>query len=74
MTATTTGRVATLLAAALTGTLLATAAAGHHSDSLYFIDDRSADGGASIANRNTAVNRSTGPPGYILFGSPEPKA
>ena len=27
-------------------TLLAGAAAAHHSDSLYFIDDRSADGGA----------------------------
>jgi hypothetical protein len=31
--------------AALTA-LLATAAAAHHSDSLYFVDDRSADGGA----------------------------
>ena len=26
--------------------LLAGAAAAHHSDSLYFVDDRSADGGA----------------------------
>jgi hypothetical protein len=34
------------LCAVATGTLLAGAAAAHHSDSLYFVDDRSADGGA----------------------------
>jgi hypothetical protein len=32
--------------AALLAGLLATAAAAHHSDSLYFVDDRAADGGA----------------------------
>lgn len=31
---------------AVLATLLATAAMAHHSDSLYFVDDRSADGGA----------------------------
>jgi hypothetical protein len=35
-----------LFCAAAGATLLAAAAAAHHSDSLYFIDDRSADGGA----------------------------
>ena len=39
-------RAATVLAAAAVATMLAGAAAAHHSDSLYFIDDRSADGGA----------------------------
>jgi hypothetical protein len=34
------------LSAAAIATLLAAAAAAHHSDSLYFVDDRSADGGA----------------------------
>ena len=34
------------LCAAATTTLLADAAAAHHSDSLYFVDDRSANGGA----------------------------
>ena len=34
------------LCAVATATLLAGAAAAHHSDSLYFVDDRSADGGA----------------------------
>ena len=33
-------------AAAVAATLLAGAAAAHHSDSLYFVDDRGADGGA----------------------------
>ena len=35
-----------LLACAGAVTLLARSAAAHHSDSLYFVDDRSADGGA----------------------------
>jgi hypothetical protein len=34
------------LCAAMVATALAAAAAAHHSDSLYFVDDRSADGGA----------------------------
>ena len=38
-------RTALLGAAAIVGAL-ASAAAAHHSDSLYFVDDRSADGGA----------------------------
>jgi hypothetical protein len=35
-----------LLAGAATAALLTHSAAAHHSDSLYFVDDRSADGGA----------------------------
>lgn len=35
-----------LLACACAATILARSAAAHHSDSLYFVDDRSADGGA----------------------------
>ncbi|HSC14505.1 MAG TPA: DUF6152 family protein [Gammaproteobacteria bacterium] len=34
------------LSAAAAATLIAAAAMAHHSDSLYFVDDRSADGGA----------------------------
>ena len=34
------------LSVAAVATLIAMAAAAHHSDSLYFVDDRSADGGA----------------------------
>jgi hypothetical protein len=36
----------TRLCAAATAMLIAAGAAAHHSDSLYFVDDRSADGGA----------------------------
>jgi hypothetical protein len=36
----------TRLCAAAIATLIAVGAAAHHSDSLYFVDDRSADGGA----------------------------
>jgi hypothetical protein len=37
---------ATIHSCAALATLMAGAAAAHHSDSLYFVDDRSADGGA----------------------------
>jgi hypothetical protein len=39
-------RVVVRRCAAVTAALVAGAAAAHHSDSLYFIDDRAADGGA----------------------------
>ena len=39
-------RTAIRFFAAAIATMIAGAAAAHHSDSLYFVDDRSADGGA----------------------------
>jgi hypothetical protein len=39
-------KTVTRLCAAAAASLIAGAAAAHHSDSLYFVDDRSADGGA----------------------------
>jgi hypothetical protein len=64
--------VVTLLASAAAALLLARGAAAHHSDSLYFVDDRAADGGAIRIEGTIARVRWINPHSEIFVDTAKP--